>query len=392
MFEDALEKVCQPVATANGLPNAFYTDPALFEREKELLFANTWACIGFAKDIPEKGDALPVDFVGRPVLAVRGADGTVKVFDNVCRHRGMILVDKPKRVGSTIRCPYHSWCYELDGKLRSTPHVGGAGVSSHECIKNQELGLMEIRSHVFMDMIFVNLSGDAPEFEAHVSKLTERWSEFVDRPLYHGGPESSFTLELETNWKLAVENYCESYHLPWVHPGLNSYSKIEDHYNIVETGHFSGQGTTVYNPQINGGKARFPNFYGLSDQWNEGAEYVALFPNVLLGVHRDHFFSILLKPISQSRTVEQVEIYYTSPDIQRENWSQSRNEAAAMWLEVFKEDIGVVEGMQRGRAAPTFDGGRFSPVLDEATHCFHQWAATKFKNATCGSKPHGLKK
>ena len=378
MLKDALAKVCQPVATANGLPNAFYTDNEFFEREKELLFANTWACIGFAKDIPEIGDALPIEFLGRPLLAVRSDESVVKVFDNVCRHRGMILINKPTKVRSTIRCPYHSWCYELDGRLRSTPHVGGAGVNSHECIKKDELGLMEVRSHVFMDMIFVNLSGDAPDFEYHVEKLSDRWGEFIDRPLYHGGPESSFSLELETNWKLAVENYCESYHLPWIHPSLNSYSKIEDHYNIVESGSFGGQGTTVYNPQINGGESRFPNFDKISDKWDEGAEYIALFPNVLLGIHRDHFFSILLKPISQSRTIEQVEIYYTSSETQETEWQNARAEAATMWLGVFKEDIGVVEGMQRGRAATTFDGGRFSPVLDEATHCFHHWTAAKF--------------
>ncbi len=379
MFDKALEKVCQPVAKANGLPNAFYTNNAIFEREKQLLFADGWACIGFAKDIPEPGDALPVEFVGRPVLAVRGNDGVIKVFDNVCRHRGMILINKLTKVRGTIRCPYHSWCYDLDGKLRSTPHVGGAGLNSHECIKKDELGLMEIRSHVFMDMIFVNLSGSAPDFQTHVAKLSNRWSEFVDQPFYHGGPESSFCLDLATNWKLAVENYCESYHLPWVHPGLNSYSRIEDHYNIVEPGSFAGQGTTVYNPQINGSMARFPDFEGLSQKWNKGAEYVALFPNVLLGVHRDHYFSILLKPVAHNRTIEQVEIYYTSPEVQEQSWGKARREAAEMWLEVFEEDIGVVQGMQRGRAAPNFDGGRFSPVLDEATHCFHHWTASKFQ-------------
>ncbi len=379
MLKEALEKVCKPVATANGLPNEFYTDQEIFEREKQLLFADGWACIGFAKDIPEKGDALPLEFIGRPVLVLRGTDDVVRVFDNVCRHRGMILIEKPTTVRTTIRCPYHSWCYELDGRLRSTPHVGGAGVNSHECIKKDELGLMEIRSHVFMDMIFVNLSGNAPDFETHIVKLSSRWREFVDQPVYHGGPESSLTLELATNWKLAVENYCESYHLPWVHPGLNSYSKIEDHYNIVEPGDFAGQGTTVYNPQINGSKSRFPNFAGLSEKWNEGAEYIALFPNVLLGIHRDHYFSILLNPVAPDATIEQVEIYYTSPEVQKKEWRDARREAAEMWLEVFKEDIGVVQGMQRGRAAPNFDGGRFSPVLDEATHCFHHWTAGKFQ-------------
>ena len=373
-----LDGVSGPIERANGLPNRFYTDPEVFEAEKDLLFARNWACIGFGRDVAATGAVCPVEFLGRPLLMVRGKDGTLSVFNNICRHRGMILVDKPMVLNSTIRCPYHSWTYEFDGRLRATPHVGGPGVPVHDCIKKAELGLMAVRSHVFMDMVFVNLSGDAPPFEEAIEKLSGRWAEFVDQPLYHGGENSSFSLEVACNWKLACENYCESYHLPWVHPGLNSYSRIEDHYNIVEPGHFSGQGTTVYNPRIGGDEDRFANFAGLSDKWNTGAEYIALYPNVLLGAHRDQFYGILLDPVSHDRTVERVEIYYASQEMTGDDWAAARQENADTWKEVFVEDIGVVEGMQRGRAVPDFDGGRFSPVLDNATHCLHAWVADSF--------------
>jgi phenylpropionate dioxygenase-like ring-hydroxylating dioxygenase large terminal subunit len=98
--------------------------------------------------------------------------------------------------------------------------VGGTDTNSHESIKNDELGLFEIRSAVWQDIVFVNISNNAPEFSEYASKVIKRWSEF-DKPLFHGGENSSFSLSLDTNWKLAVENYCESYHLPWVHPELN---------------------------------------------------------------------------------------------------------------------------------------------------------------------------
>ncbi len=373
-----LQSVTRPVAAANGLPNGFYTDPETFEMECERVFRKNWSLIGFGKDVPEPGDARPVDFLGMPLLLLRTRDNVLRVFQNVCRHRGMILVKEAGSLKGVIRCPYHSWCYSHDGALVTTPHVGGPGRNSDEAIKREELGLIEVRSHVFLDGIYVNVSGDAEPFETYAGGVLDRWAEFADRPLYHGGPDSSFRLELDTNWKLAVENYCESYHLPWVHPGLNSYSRLEDHYNIVARRAHSGQGTVVYNPSPDESGRAFPLFEGLSDKWDTGAEYIALYPNVLLGVHKDHVFSILLEPRGHDRTVEHVEIYYARPEAAGPDFADLRARNTAMWKEVFMEDVGVVEGMHKGRSAPGFDGGRFAPAMDEPTHCFHDWVAHQF--------------
>ncbi len=364
----------QPVARAKGLPNAHYIDPAAFDEErKSVLFAN-WSGVGFAKDVPNEGDAMPVDFLGVPLLILRDHDGTVRVYQNTCRHRGMILVDEPRNIRGTIRCPYHSWCYGLDGQLRSTPHVGGPGQNIHADIKRNELGLFEMRSHVWLGVVYVNVSGVAADFDVVHADLIARLGEF-NKPLYHSGTDSSFKLDVACNWKLAVENYCESYHLPWVHPGLNSYSPLEDHYNIEENGRYAGQGTLVYRQlQDESGKV-FPDFEGVSDKWDTGAEYITVFPNVLLGVHRDHTFAIVLEPKDQEKTCEHVEIYYASEDAIGDGFSATRAKNKAQWEEVFKEDIFVVEGMQRGRLGPLFDGGKFSPAMDGATHVFHEWVA-----------------
>ncbi len=374
----SLDAVTTPVDLARGLPNAFYTDPDVFAEERQKVFARNWACIGFAKDVAEPGTAKPIEFAGAPLLMVRDRDGTVRVFQNVCRHRGMILVREAGPIRGAIRCPYHSWCYGLDGSLKTTPHVGGPGQNTHDSIKRDELGLIEVRSAVWMDMVFVNLTGDAPPFEDYAGGVMERWSDFAGKPVHHGGPESSFVLDLASNWKLAVENYCESYHLPWVHPGLNSYSRLEDHYHIVEPGQFSGQGTVVYNPKLDDSGRKFRDFAGLSEKWDTGAEYIALYPNVLIGIHRDHFFAILLEAVAHDRTTERVEIYYTDPEMTGPDWTDLREKNAIMWREVFDEDVFVVEGMQAGRHAPGFDGGKFSPVMDEPTHTFHDWVARQF--------------
>jgi phenylpropionate dioxygenase-like ring-hydroxylating dioxygenase large terminal subunit len=208
-----------------------------------------------------------------------------------------------------------------------------------------------------------------------MASTIERWKE-LDQDLYHGGEDGKFSLKVESNWKLAVENYCESYHLPWVHPGLNSYSRLEDHYNIVEYGSHSGQGSLVYRQLTDNKGQTFPDFENLSEKWSTGAEYIALYPNVLLGAHRDHAYAIILLPLSFSETIENIHIYYSKPDtdpcLKKKNKDQ--------WKEIFEEDIFVVEGMQAGRLGVKFDGGRFSPKMDEPTHCFHDWVASKVDN------------
>lgn len=124
--------------------------------------------------------------------------------------------------------------------------------------------------------------------------------------------------------------------------------------------------------QIKGqGEEVFPDFDDLSDTWKTAAEYIAVFPNVLLGVHRDHTFAIILQPDGPARTLEHVHLYYAEPNTSED--LRARN--AAQWKTVFAEDVFVVEGMQRGRSAPGFDGGRFSPAMDGPTYVFHDWVA-----------------
>ena len=371
-----LSEVLKPIEAARGLPNAFYTDPAVFAAEREALWFSGWAGLCAEAEVPEPGDALPLDLLGVPLLVLRGRDGTLRVFQNVCRHRGMVLVSAPRKIEGAIRCPYHSWCYSHEGRLVATPHVGGPGQNAHADVRRDELGLIEVRAEVWLGVVFVNLSGEAPPFREAHADLVARWRDF-DQPL-HGADDSRFTLTCETNWKLAVENYCESYHLPWVHPGLNSYSRLEDHYHIMD-GPLFGQGTHVYRQLRGEDGAVFPDFADLPPKWDAAGEYLTVAPNVMLGVQRDHVFAIILMPDGPTRTVEHIHLLYASAQTP----AALRAANAAQWRVVFEEDIGVVEGMQKGRSAPGFDGGRFSPAMDGPTHAFHRWVADRMQ-ATLG--------
>ena len=381
MMPSNLDSVLNPISVARGLPNEHYISKDMYLQEREGIFFKGWAALAFESDVKSAGDAFPVDLLGMPLLVIKDKSGSINVFQNTCRHRGMMLLQEPTHLKGPVRCPYHSWCYSHQGKLVRTPYVGGVGIDEHEDINREELGLFPIRSHVWQGVIFVNVSGEAEDFEVVHKDLIQRWSEF-DQPYYLGGEVSKFEMTLSTNWKLAVENYCEAYHLPWVHPELNEISPIDVHYNIENHDDYSGQGTSNYRQLIGKDGKKFPDFQEISNQWDTQGEYVSFFPNVLLGVHRDHAFAMLLMPQGPEITLERVALCYSEQNIDAPEWQPMLKENARIWQDVFSEDINAVEGMQKGRHGKFFDAGKFSPDMDGPTHIFHKWVAKKMLNST----------
>ncbi len=372
-------QVQRPTGEARGLPNATYTDAAFARQERDTLFANTWTCIGFRSDLPQAPGARPVELLGMPLVIVSDETGTVRVFHNVCSHRGQVLVREAGALEGAIRCPYHSWTYRLDGSLRGTPFIGGPGVHEIAGFDKSQHGLKAVRSAEWLGMIFVNLSGRAEAFEDYLGPVLQRWEPFVgDGGLQAVSPalDGGLCMEVQANWKLAVENYCEAYHLPWVHPTLNTYSRLEDHYNIAIDDRFAGQGTYVYDFASRAGIS-LPEFADWPADKRKHAEYVALFPNLLLGLQIDHVFAMLLEPLAHDRTRERVQLYYVGDTAASPRYAEARKLVLDGWRDVFQEDVWAIEGLQRGRHSPGFDGGVFSPVMDVPTHTFHCWAARR---------------
>jgi choline monooxygenase len=377
---ERLQQVLLPIGRAIGLPNAVYTSEEYFRYERDEVMGRTWAALAFTDAIPDRPFAQPVQFMGLPLLITRDRRGVLQVFHNVCSHRGMKLVAEPTDVPGLITCRYHCWSYSTNGDLKATPHIGG--VNQHTCkgFANSEHGLKAVRSAQFMDIIFINLSGDAPDFEQYIGPVRARAGHFMGErgwsQLRPGITDSHLTLEVRCNWKLAVENYCEAYHLPWVHPSLNSYSKLEDHYCFLDAEDFAGQGSLAYRLSDVAG-TRLPRLDEWpADQWHV-AEYPSLYPNVLLGFHADHAFAIILTPIAPDLTREELRIFYVGDGAVADTYGACRAATHSAWRVVFGEDVFAVESMQQGRASPGYDGGVFSPVMDESTHHFHRWVAAK---------------
>ncbi len=223
-----IEAINRPTGDAVCLPNAAYTDSAVFEAERKRLFAEGWVWVAAGAQLPHRGDVLPLTSAGLPILLVRDKDNQINAFHNVCRHRGVQLVAEPQKRRPMLVCRYHSWTYGLDGSLIRTPCFSGPDDHDSPGIDRARMGLERIRCETWNDLVFIDLSGKAPPLARHLAPLSARWAHYDMTRLRHGG---SCRFDLAANWKLAIENFLESYHLPWAHPTLNKASKMEVHYS-----------------------------------------------------------------------------------------------------------------------------------------------------------------
>jgi choline monooxygenase len=385
MLEQALDNVLLPTfsppsattepastlpetATASGLLSDAYTSADFLKLEQTLIFARSWVCVAIATDLPKPGDMLPVTVADIPIALVRGRDGVIRAFHNICSHRGLQLVTKPCNNSSRLHCPYHAWSYNLDGTLRKTPHFGGYGKESYAGFDRNAKNLKPVRVEQWLDLIFINLSGDAPPLAEYLAPVCDRWSDYDFSQLRYGG---ELRFECNANWKLAVENFSESYHLPGIHPQLNSCSRMEDHYGFNVGENHVGQGSRLYKTGSVNGK-KLPTFPNLPTGRSTVAEYISTFPNVMLGVHPDYFLVLTVNPLAPNRSQERLAFYFVGDEALSPELELVRQLPIDLWHKTNKEDIEIIERMQIGRTSPAFDGGCFSPALETTVHHFQQ--------------------
>ena len=377
---DKLKNVDKPIEIANGLPNECYINDNYLMYEREKIFCDKWAVVGVGNSIPNIGDAKPYDLLGIPLILVRDNEMNIRVFHNVCSHRGFKLLNEPCSLKKVIRCPYHSWSYDFQGKLVATPHIGGLNNHQSDKFDKKKNNLKEVKSKVWMDIIFVNINSNAISFDEYIKPLEKRWSKFINKDdqklIVFSNDYGYFNLEVKSNWKFAIENYCESYHLPTIHPELNKVSNINDHYHIQGLpNRFAGQGSKKYEQPKKGNK-QFNTFPNWEKSMLKNSEYIALFPNVMIGLHIDHFYIFWLEPLAMNKTREHMQVYYVGNESANgKELKELRKENARFWKDVMLEDVNAIQGMQYGRNSPIYNGGSFSSVMDQPTHQFHKWVA-----------------
>jgi choline monooxygenase len=197
------------------LESALYRDPDTYALERERIFANSWQLLAHENELPKAGSYVAATVAGYPLLIVRGEDGKLRSFHNVCRHRaGPLAEDGAGDCGPALVCRYHGWRYNLDGRLASARDFGASpGFDA------RRFGLMEIACATWRGFVFINMGGDGISLESAIAPLERRAREIISaRP----GRIVRTVHDVACNWKTYVENYLEGYHVPIVHPALHA--------------------------------------------------------------------------------------------------------------------------------------------------------------------------
>src|SRR5258708_6220346 len=335
-----------------GLPGRYFTDEAFFAVERRRVFEASWTCIGLSADVGFKGDMCAVTLLGYPLLMVRDGE-TLRVFHNVCSHRGAVLLPDGARSGPRIVCPYHTWAYKLNGDLVSTPHVGGAGVHTCEGFEPGRLGLRSIRCAEWAGHVFVNLSGTAPEFADWIRPADQRFGAVAWQDLRRDVALAR-KVDVAANWKIICENFVESYHLPPVHRVLHSVNPMEKHYQILGGHSYLGQGGTAYDGDAIAGSI-LPQVKGIASTRYDSLN---VFPHLIIAPLADVTFSIIVLPQSAARTRERVEFFFAGDEALHDRFAGPRHTAAEFVSSVNAEAISIVESLHRGRRSPAFPRGQ----------------------------------
>ncbi len=332
------------------LPGLAYRDDEVFAAESETILRDGWTSVACGQNVARCGDLFPVRIAGQSLLILRDDDDTIRVFYNLCRHRGAPLADVQcsARAGR-ITCPYHAWSYGLDGELLSAPHFHREASGAPSDAERGEFALLSIRTAVWRDIVFVNLSGNAPPFEAFIRPLDERLARWTPSELR---PLSSDEYEIRANWKLTAENFLDGYHLPIVHPQIgNGFGSLQDAEDLEISDDIMG----IVFPQFYAEdpeqvSSPLPDFPDLGENDRHSVEAFVIFPNTLILVEPDNQQVIVLRPQAPDLTIETFANYVVSDASQSEELAKDRDELYQSAIEINDQDASLLARLQMTRA------------------------------------------
>ncbi|MEJ2482861.1 MAG: SRPBCC family protein [Gemmatimonadota bacterium] len=342
------------LARAETVPSAWFREARFAELERAAVFGTSWQYVGHAARVARPGSWLVADVAGEPIVVVRDLEGGLRAFFNVCRHRAGPLADTDG-CGRVLKCGYHGWTYQLDGRLRGVPHWNRA-----ELFDREEYGLVPVRVSLWEGLLFVNLDLASPSIEEVFGDIADRIApirlsllEFHSRVQY----------EVKANWKVYVENFLEGYHVPIVHPEL---TKLYDfsRYETELSEHWSLQSSPLTEDE---------HIYGAGGR----AWYFCVFPNFMLNILPGRLQTNRVIPTGPESCRVEFEYFYADPESTRTRRRIVEDQTFADHVQ--EEDIEICERVQRGLASRGYDRGRFSVKYEGGVHHFQNRLRRAFR-------------
>ena len=356
----------EPITTV--VPASWYLSTDNYAREQTLIFHRSWVHVGHASRLPKTGDYLTYDIGGQSIIVIRGSDGEVRAFYNVCRHRASQLLEGQGHV-TRIFCRYHGWTYDLDGNLSVALHTEKVAGFDRSC-----WGLVSVRLERIAGFLFVCLDNDAPTLDEAYPGLREMLygCEAELDQLVHS---HRMTYDLACNWKIAVENYCEVYHVRTIHPALSDGFDMDGGVWDVREQYFSmhvnedtpAQGLTKI---LKEGAHTGGQTYEWQNAERSDLPTMWMWPMVMFErlPGRAGMFTYNHVPMGPGRTLQVVDFYFTDPQLT----DQDREQINYVDL-VRREDMTIIEAVQRGIGSngwskgPLLIGPDISPGCTESS-------------------------
>ena len=366
---EAFAKVRLPPAEAEPLPHWAYTSTAWYEREIERIFRTSWNYLGHVSQLPNRCDYFTAEIAGVPLLVVHGQDGVIRAFYNSCRHRGSKLLSD-RGNAKLIRCPYHAWAYDSTGALVATPLV-----EEEMRDKRNGLSLHRLRVDIVDGFLFVAFVQNLQPAAAALGSLPKEWSAYEPADLVCTRRRS---WEVKANWKLWYENYNDSLHVAFVHPGSLAKQKVTGRQRAshVETDgsylahftHHAGSRGLLEEDQA----MALPRFAKLSGRYVEGTYYPCLLPATLFGFTVDCVWVFELYPKGPDRTTLIAASLFSKAQLACADFADRAAYYYRRVDTIVPEDNAAVERQQQGLCLPVGLSGKFTH-METLCHAFDNW-------------------
>jgi choline monooxygenase len=347
---------------AYTIPAPWYLDARIEQAERKQVFGCNWIAVGRLDQVAAEGQFFTVEIAGEPLVIVRGADGVLRGFYNVCRHHAAAVANVPCGTVQHLRCPYHGWTYGLDGTLKGTPEF--VGVCNFDRAAN---GLVPVRVATWEQFIFVTLDANAPGLETFLGDLPTRVAPLGINKLHFFARK---TYTLACNWKVYVDNYLDGgYHVPHLHKGLNSVLDYKE-YTIENSAHYSLQSSPMVSSREHESFA--------ATRTGDRAYYYWLYPNFMINLYEGVMDTNLVLPMGTDRCLVQFDFFFADVG---DGARAANAESVAVSDRIQDEDVDICESVQRGLGSRAYGAGRLSVRREGGEHLFHRLLAGDLRRA-----------
>jgi choline monooxygenase len=355
-----------PLAQASTIPAAWYVDARIAELERLAVFSKTWQLVARTEQVRTPGQFVSTNVAGEPIVVVRGNDGALRAFYNVCRHHAAAVVTQPCGQASLLHCPYHGWNYGLDGSLKGMPEF--EGVENFDRAQN---GLVPIRVETWECFVFINLDDHAAPLIEFLGGLVKRVAPLGIGNLHYFDRR---TYNINCNWKVFVDNYLDGgYHVPHLHKGLNSVLDYKQ-YTIENEDRYCLQAS----PMVASSEDAATGAARKGDR----AWYFWQHPNLMINCYAGYMDTNLVIPVDVDHCHVIFDFYFGDiSESAREYNEQSVN----VGNRVQEEDLGICEDVQRGLKSRAYRAGRLSVRREAGEQLFHRLLAADLKRGLAHS-------